>query len=78
MKFSGCSGTTVKRELVHIDDDSTDITEENYQTIDSIPGSHPTPEEHTEGIYSIILYKCMNTAIVINMSRAIVYSIQNA
>ena len=34
--------------LVHIDDDSTDITEENYQTIDSVPGSHPTPEEHTD------------------------------
>ena len=43
------SGATIKNKVVHIDDDSTDITEENYQTIDSIPGSHPTPEEHTEG-----------------------------
>ena len=46
------SGATIKNKvpmLVHIDDDSTDITEDNYQTIDSIPGSYPTPEEHTEG-----------------------------
>ena len=43
--------------LVHIDDDSTDITEENYQTIDRIPGSYPSPEEHTdimEGIYNML------------------------
>ena len=49
------SGATIKNKVVHIDDDSTDITEENYQTIDSISGSYPTPEEHTEGIYSIII-----------------------
>ena len=40
--------------LVHIDDDSTDITEENYQTIDSIPGSYPTPDNILEGIYNML------------------------